>query len=293
MNAFFIAIVILLYTMQSFLCRKYSEHYPGNSDMASLVFTIISGAIVALISFIFTGFSFSASPLTILLGILNAAVLVGYNTCLIKASQNGPYSILMVFLVAGGILIPSLVSVFAFHEALSAGKICSVLIILGSVYMISRKKEEAAFTQKGMFLFACAGLALFNGAYGALLNVQQQLTSPAEKEEMVAVTYLSAMLISSIILLIRSPQKFLSAMAQSKKSVIYLLSCSIIVALAINLMVYILPLINVTILYTFDNAGVLLLSVLFSCIFLKEKLSVLNWLGCAAMCLALIGISIL
>lgn len=82
-------------------------------------------------------------------------------------------------------------------------------------------------------------------------------------------------------------------MAQSKKSFIYLLSCSVIIALAINLMVYILPLLNITVLYTFNNAGVLLLSVLFSCIFFKEKLSVLNWIGCTAMCLALIGISIL
>lgn len=293
MNAVFIAIMTLLYTMQSFLCRRYSEHYPGKANMASPVFTIFSGGIVALISFTFTGFSFSASPLTILLGLLNAVVLFGYNTCLIKAAQNGPYSILMVFLVAGGIILPSLVSIFAFQEILSAGKIFSILVILIAAYMISRKKEETAFTQKSMFLLACAGLAFFNGTYGALLNIQQRLTSPAEKEEMVAVTYFGAMLISGFFLLLRSPKNFFSAMAQSKKSFIYLLSCSVIIALAINLMVYILPLLNITVLYTFNNAGVLLLSVLFSCIFFKEKLSVLNWIGCTAMCLALIGISIL
>ncbi len=148
MNAVFIAIMTLLYTMQSFLCRRYSEHYPGKANMASPVFTTFSGGIVALISFTFTGFSFSASPLTILLGLLNAVVLFGYNTCLIKAAQNGPYSILMVFLVAGGIILPSLVSIFAFQEILSAGKIFSILVILIAAYMISRKKEETAFTQK-------------------------------------------------------------------------------------------------------------------------------------------------
>lgn len=293
MNIVLIGLMILLYTMQSFLCRKYSEHYPGAAHMASPVFTIISGLVVAIISFAFTGFSFSAAPLTILLGLINAAMLFGYNTCLIKASLYGPYSILVVFLVAGGILLPALVSVFAFHEVLSIGKILSILVILIAVYMISRKKDDTAFIKKGAFLLACTGLAFFNGAYGTLLNVQQQLTSPAEKEEMIIVTYFGAMVFSGLFLLLRSPKSFLPAMAQSKKSFFYLISCSIIITLAINLMVFILPLVNVTVLYTFDNAGVLLLSAFFSCIFFKEKMSTVNWLGCAAMCAALIGISIL
>ena len=47
---------------------------------------------------------------------------------------------------------------------------------------------------------------------------------------------------------------------------------------------------DTTILFTFDNAGVLFFSVLFSAIFLKEKLSVVNWIGCAVMAFGLIGI---
>ena len=40
--------------------------------------------------------------------------------------------------------------------------------------------------------------------------------------------------------------------------------------------------------YTFDNAGVMVASVLASVIFLKEKLSLKNIIGCVIMCTALI-----
>ena len=43
-----------------------------------------------------------------------------------------------------------------------------------------------------------------------------------------------------------------------------------------------------TIVYTFDNAGVLLLSAIASAVFFKEKLSKLNVIGCIIMSLGLI-----
>ena len=44
------------------------------------------------------------------------------------------------------------------------------------------------------------------------------------------------------------------------------------------------------ILFTFDNAGVLLFSVLFSFVVFKEKLSWVNLVGCATMAFGLVGI---
>lgn len=293
MSAILILLMIAIYTFQSFLCRKYSETYPGQANMASPVFTVVSGLIVAILSFALTGFSFQAAPLTVFLGILNAVILFAYNSCMILASQNGPYSILMVFMVSGGIIIPAITAAVGFHETVSVGKLCSIMVILVAVYMISRKEDDQAFLSKRKFWASCAGLALFNGAYGAMFDLQRRLTSVGEKEEMVTVTYFVAFALSGIYMLLRQGKECRTAFRQTKQSLFYLLSCSVAVALAINLMVYILPLVNVTVLYTFDNAGVLLASVVFSRIFFKEKMSVLNWIGCFVMCLALIGVSVL
>jgi drug/metabolite transporter (DMT)-like permease len=289
-NALLIGLLLTLSTFQSLLCRKYSEHYPGEESMSSPVFSIISGIVVALITFAFAGFSFSASWLTLLLGGCNAVALFLYNTCMIKASQSGPYSVLMTFMLAGGIIVPAVINYFAFQTPLSIVQILSILVIFGAIYIVSYKEGEG----KGSlgFYIACLGLFLFNGVYGALLNVQQELTTVAEKEEMIILTYLGSLTISAIVLLVTRGRRFVCALRQTRKSLFFLLSCTVVISLAMNLLVFIIPLINTTVLFTFDNAGVLLISVLISHFFFKERLSRLNWIGCVIMCLALICVSV-
>lgn len=286
--------MILLYTLQSFLCKLYTDKYPGDEDMASSVFTVVSGLIVAIISFGFAGFSFTVHPLTALLAVLNAIALYGYNICIIKASQTGPYSILMVFSIAGGIIIPSIVDCIFFDGTLSPLQIIAVLVIFVSVYMMSKKKEDSGFDSKKAlpFFIACSFLAICNGIYGTFLNVQQQLTGEEQKEAMVALMFLSAAVISVVTTLPRKGGKFISAFRQSRASCIYLIACSIVSALAINVMVLVLPHVNLTVLYTFDNSGVMLLSVFASWLFFKEKLSVLNIIGCLTMCAGLVAITL-
>lgn len=289
-NALLIAAMILLYTAQSLLCKKYSDNYPGKAHMASPVFTIVSGFTVVIVSFLVSGFSFSAAPLTLLLGAVNAVTLFGYNHALIKASQLGPYSVVMTFSIAGGISVPAIVAYFAFGDTLSPIKIISILVVFISVYLISHKTEDSATNKK--FFLSCLLLGVCNGAYGVFLDVQQRLTGSGEKEEMVALTYGVAVVISLISLFITDRKEVIPAMKQTKKSLFFLIACSLVVAGAINLLVYIIPHVNVTILYTLDNAGVLLLSVLFSCMFFKEKLSPLNIVGCVTMCAALVCVSL-
>ena len=290
-----VSAMILLYTLQNLFCRIYTGHYPGQERNASPVYTVVSGLTVVLITFAFAGFSFSAKPLTLLFALLNAAALVGYNTFIIKASQLGSYSILMVFSIAGGIALPALVARIAFGDPLSLLKILALLVIFASVYMVSYKKEEKTEESgkaRVRFLLICTGLAVCNGAYGALLDVQQRITGESEKEEMVIVTFLLAAVSSAVILALTEKKGTLKAFAQNKRSAFFLVTCSVICALAINVMVYVLKLVDVTVLYTFDNSGVMVLSVLASWLIFKEKLLPINIIGCVTMCLALVGVAV-
>ena len=163
--------------------------------------------------------------------------------------------------------------------------------MLASVYMVSYRKGEQTTSSK-WFIPVCILLAVCNGAYGTLLDVQQRLTGTEQKEEMVALTYGIAALGSLIIMFAQNKKATPAMFRQNKKSLIYLITCSAAVAMAIHLLVYILPLINVTVLYTLDNASVLLISVALSCIMYKEKLSALNVVGCIIMCAALVTVAI-
>ena len=91
---------------------------------------------------------------------------------------------------------------------------------------------------------------------------------------------------------VKNPKKIVPAMKQSRTSLVFLLGCSFVTALAVNLLTIILPLVDLTVFYTMDNAGVLLLSVLCSCVFFKEKLSGINIAGCVLMTVGLVGISL-
>ena len=290
-NALLIAAVILLYTMQSFLCRNYADRYPGPSGASSSVFTAVSGFFVVVLSFAVSGFSFAAGGLTLLLGLCNALALVGYNFFLVKASGAGPYSVLIVFSLSGGIAVPALVARFAFGDGISPFKWASLLLVFVSVYLVSRRKGEGGIRSRSFFPL-CIGLGIANGAYGALLDVQQRLTGTAEREEMIAVTFGVAMLFSLLTLGLRERKRFFFAFLQTRRSLLFLLTCSLVVAVAINLLVYILPLVDTVLLYTFENAGVMLCSVLCSFLFFKERLSLLNVAGCALMAVSLVGVSV-
>ena len=295
-TVFIIALVILLYTLQSLFTRLYTDHYPGDKGLTTPVFAVVCGLIVTAVSFIFSGFNFSCSWLTVLLGLINAAILYGYDAFIIKASATGPYSILMTFSLTGGIVVPAIVSWLFFSVPFSFVQLISILIIFASVLMISRKEgedenKEEHKKHRTVFLIICTLLGLANGLYGVLLNTQQELTGVAEKEEMVVVTFMGAALISLIQIIVKEKKNTLEAFRQTKMSLIYLLLTALVSALAINALVIALEGANATLVYTFDNAGVLLLSAIASAILFKEKLSKLNIIGCIIMSIGLICMS--
>ncbi len=281
-----IAVLIVMSTLQSLLTRYFSATYPGREDLASPVFTIFSGFVTAIISVALAGFSFTPAPLTVVFAIFNALALVLFNHSIIRASVLGPYSITMVFMIAGGIILPAIVTLF-FGDAFNPIKFICIAVIVFSVYLVARKPGETYQNKLGFFV-ACFCLGLSNGIYGSLLDSQQRLTGVGDKEEMIAVTYFFAATISLIMLLAKEKRHTLSAFKQTKKSLVFFIAASLVVAFAVQLVVYTLSLIDTTILYTFDNSSVFLLSVLFSCIFLKEKLSKYNIIGCVTLCLALV-----
>ena len=293
---FIIALVIFLYTLQSLFTRLYTDFYPGDKGLTTPVFAVVCGLIVTAVSFIFSGFSFSCGWLTILLGLINAAILYGYDAFIIKASATGPYSILMTFSLTGGIVVPAIVSWIFFSVPFSFVQLISILIIFASVLMISKKEDESENKEefkkhRTFFIIICTLLGLANGLYGVLLNTQQELTGVAEKEEMVVVTFMGAALISLVQLIVKEKKNTIAAFRQTKKSLIYLLLTALVSALAINALVIALEGANATLVYTFDNAGVLLLSAIASAILFKEKLSKLNIVGCIIMSIGLICMS--
>lgn len=290
----FMALIIVLYTFQNFFCKKFSLGYPGEDSTP--VLTIVGGIIVVATTFVISGCVFSAHVLTVILGIINAVALYFYNDFLLKASVSGPYSVLIVFAVFGGISIPALAKWIGFGDVMTGPAMVFLVIIMVSVYLMSVKpsNENDAAENKvtPKFLLYCTGLFICNGSYAAILALQQELTGEAEKEELIMVTFAVAA-IFSLISLMAKKASLKSVFTMSKGSfanlVIYALSASF----AINSLVIILLLeVNTGVLLAVQNAGVMLVSVVFSLIFFKEKLTRMNAIGCFFMTVGLVGITV-
>lgn len=297
--------MIALYTLQSLFTKLYTDSYPGDPDMGSSVLTVVSGATVVILTFfVFSFCRFSVNGLSILIGTLNAFALFGYNLFIVRASGSGPYSVVMIFNISGGILIPVIASLIMgwdsswstpFRTVLNT--VCIVTII-AAVRLVSQKpatseKKESVTVP---FLLSCTGLAVCNGIYGLFLTLQQQTEAAGgegNRDEMIIVTFFVAALLAFVTGMVKSKGRFPAHFRQSKRSLFFLIATSVVFTLAINVIVIIIPHFDTTILYTLDNSSVLIMSVLISAIFFKEKLTPKNIVGIAAMCVALISMNLL
>ena len=106
MSTILIAVIILLYSFQTLFCTLFNDRYTGSKAASPYVFCVVEAIAIPLVSLAFNGFRFAPSGLTVLLGVLNAAMLFVYNTSLIAAGRRGSYAFLNVMMLFGGILIP-------------------------------------------------------------------------------------------------------------------------------------------------------------------------------------------
>lgn len=290
----FMALIIVLYTFQNFFCKRFSLSYSGKDSTP--VLTIIGGIIVVAVTFLFSGCVFSAKILTVIFGIINAIALYFYNDFLLKASVSGPYSVLIVFAVFGGISLPALVKWIGFGDKMTGPAMCFLVIIMVSVYLMSVKPQDdnQDVTNKVTLKFILYSIGLFicNGSYASILALQQELTGEAEKEELIMVTFAVAAIIS-FISLVAKKSDLKSVFAMKKGAFANLVIYALSAAFAVNSLVIILLLeVNTGVLLAVQNAGVMLVSVLFSLIFFKEKLTKINVIGCVFMTIGLVGITV-
>lgn len=288
MNFIYIGLIILLYSFQTLFCKLFTDRYPGKSELSSPIFCIIEAIFITLATYAFNGFQFYASSLTLLFGVLNGLILFGYNTSLIKAGTLGSYAFLNVCLLYGAILVPSAYGILFLQESITLLKIIGIIMML--IACIFMNLDEIKLKDSTLTYYSfCILLFLFNGAYCTIIKMQT-IYHNEEKQSMIMITFALMGIIALVNLLCTEKENTLQAFKLSKNCLPFLILCLISATLAINLLMYILPLIDTAILYTVQNGGVLILSALYSIFLFKEKLSHKKLLG---IIIAVISITIL
>ena len=143
----FIAIFIVMGSLQTLFCTFFNKRYAGKSENSSSVFCVIESIVVPVILLFFMmfdielsssglsakyiGLQFDISLFGIFLGVLNALTLFFYNTSLIKASAKGSYAFLSVMIVFGGIVIPVIYGTLFFeNETVHLHQFFAIILML-------------------------------------------------------------------------------------------------------------------------------------------------------------------
>ena len=267
-----VALMILFFSFQSLFTRLYSASYAGpDAGKATPVFSVCYSVFIAAASFLLGGMTFAPSWQTILLGLLNAGMLVLYNTSIIEAGNRGSYSFLMVASMFGGILVPMAIGLLFLGETLSGLQIVAVVMMLISLVLMNVRTISFKGASKSYYLW-CIALFFANGLYGAILNLQAEVMDGAQRTEMLTILYLFSALAAIGMEVFRGQGKqLLDGFKMGKKSALFMVITCVSATAAANLLLYILTLMSSSVLYTIDSGAVLVLSILYSLVLFKEK----------------------
>ncbi|MBR5287880.1 MAG: hypothetical protein IKU34_04725 [Clostridia bacterium] len=292
MTALLVAVMTLLFSFQSLFCKLFSEKYDsGSAAMTSTVFSIAYGAFAGIATLLIAGLRFAPSGITLLCGLINAITLLVYNTAMIQASRSGSYSFQMICMLFGAIVLPLLHTVFFLGGSLSAMQLIAIAMMLVS-FVLMNLKGLTLRGSSGRFFFWCAALFVSNGMYSIMLNLQQLSMQGAQRNEMIILSYLGMSLLYAAVQIARDKKALLAGLRMKKEPLLFLLLCCICATLAVHMVLYVLTLVDATVLYTIDNGGVLVLSVLYSRILFKEKLSSAQIAGIALAAVSIVMLSL-
>lgn len=290
MSALLITGLIVLYSFQTLFCTLFNERYTGSKAASPYVFCVVEAIAITLVSFAFNGFSFAPSGITVLLSVLNAAMLFVYNTSLIAASRRGSYAFLNVAMLFGGILIPIIYSAAVYGEMPGWLQWAAIAVMLAACFMMNKDDIRLSGTSPVYYLL-CLALFVSNGMYGTLLKIQSA-AAETESKEMVMMTY-SMMGVMALLMLLRTEKKqTLQAFRFTKRSILPLTVCLLSAAAAINLLVFVIPMVNTAVLYTTENGGVLVLSCVYSVLIFREKLTPSKLIGMVLAVISIVALSV-
>lgn len=292
MTALLVAVLTLLFSFQSLFCKLFSQkNTSGSAAMTSTVFSITYGTFAGIATLVLAGFRFAPSSQTLLCGLINAVMLLVYNTAMIEASRSGSYSFQMICALFGGIVLPLLHEVLFLGGRLNMVQLAAIAMMLVS-FVLMNLKGLTLKGSSGRFLFWCAALFTANGMYSIMMNLQQQLMNGTERNEMIILTYLVMALMYAAVQCARDRSALVEGFRIGREPLIYLLLCCVSATLAAHLMLYVLTLMDAAVLYTIDNGGVLILSVLYSFVLFKEKPSRIQALGIAMSAVSIVMLSV-
>lgn len=287
MEILVITAVVLFATGQSLFCRMYTSAQNGRG---AVQFSVLYAFLAGMCTLAIGGFHYAPSGTTLLLGALNAVMLLTYNIAMVHAGNLGSFAFLMIGVLSGGILVPMAYDLIFLGTRLNAWQIAAVAMMLVSFVMMNR--DGLSGKKSGAYLAWVGVLFLVNGLYGTLMGLQQNAMEFTQRSEMIVTTYLGTAVIGTLFSLVRERGEFFRGFRMSGRAAAFLGASALCCTGSVNLLLYAMKLVRLTVLNVTVNGGVLVISAGLAYFVFREKMTAwkIAGIGLAAVSVILLSI---
>ena len=197
MNYLFVLLAVLCITMQFSLTKVYQKRYVrGVSTL--LFFSMVLAAVGMIFFLCLAAFRVRFGAFTFIMAFLNAFVGVAVVLLGIAAVRLGRFSIYMLFLMLGGMLLPFVYGTAFLSEMPTPAGIAGMAILTASLFVpFIRFKRGAGEPVGRLFVFLCVCVFILNGCGGIIGKAYQMNTAALGTEQFLIWHNISMLILSA------------------------------------------------------------------------------------------------
>lgn len=231
---------------------------------------------------IFSGAVSRFSLFTVLLGVIFGMVNVFYLNLSLKSYSCGPFSYITIIISLSAI-ISTLSGVF-FGERISLMQFIGIILMACCIILSPAKTDDTKKEFNVKWLVLSLGAMIFGGLVGVIQKIHQ--SSDYHNEEMAALLIIGFFISSAF-----SAIKFVSVSSKIRKetpeksikfpkcTLLIPIACGIAFAFPHTINLYLVGKFPAVIFFPIVNIAPMVLSILSSVVFFKERLSLKSWIG--------------
>lgn len=196
-----LSISIMLFSIQFLLNNKYQKE--NGTGLVSVFLLNLTGGVVSVICLaIINGFDFSFTTFTLICAFVSAIDVLGCSLFSLKALSKVNLSVFSLFMMLGGMMLPTIVGIIFYSEPLTVAKIvCVVFVILSlCITAIGQKTSGGEIYYIGVFIL--------NGLSGVIAKFYESASFSKVSSAGYSLWITIEMLIISIVALIILKKQF-------------------------------------------------------------------------------------
>ena len=188
----------LLFSLNFFANQGY-QRLNGSSIHASLKYSLQTSLVSFCIMLILSKFRLEFSWFSFWVALLNAGVYMTSSYCGIAALNTANLSVYSVFMMLGGMTLPSLYGIIFLEEPVTAGKlICCGLIVISLLFTVERKGSS----RKAYIYYV--GCFVLNGLTATVATMHQAGSAAVDGQSFLAMTNVFQILFCLVFLAIKN-----------------------------------------------------------------------------------------